>query len=171
MALPRGGLAILIFDGSLLACLAFGALVARRELTLLQRRVAMAGAAVSDALEIGAPVPRVADPARDRVLLFMYAQCDPCHEIARQLDRIVHRSRVEVVLTNPGGDEAAERLLRTSLPEGVSCVAGERAERIAEALLVRSSPLGVAVREGLVVAKGYVRTLPDVQFLAEQAAA
>jgi hypothetical protein len=171
MVLPRGGTALLVFDGSLLACLAVGAVVVRRELTLMRRRVALAGVAVGDALEVGSAVPPAADPTRDRVLLFMYAACEPCYDIARQLDRLADRSRVEVVLRNPEGDDAAERILRASLPDGVRCIGGEPAERLAQALSVRSSPLAVAVRSGLVVAKGYVHTLSDVDFLASQAAA
>ena len=171
MVLPRGGVALLVFDGSLLACLAVGAVVLRRELTLMKRRVAFAGVAVGDALEVGSAVPRAADPARDRVLLFMYAACEPCYDIARQLDRLADRSRVEVVLRNPGDDDAAQKIFRAAVPAGVRCIEGPAAERVAEALSVRSSPLAVAVRSGLVVAKGYVHTLSDVDFLASQAAA
>jgi hypothetical protein len=170
MVLPRGGAALLIFDGSLLACLGLGALVARRELTLMRRRIAFAGAEVADALEVGSPVPRAADPSRDRLLLFMYAACEPCYDIARELDRLPDRSRVEIVLRDPGGDGVAVKVFRAALPAGVRCLEGEAADRVADALSVRSSPLAVAVRSGLVVAKGYVRTISDVDFLASQAA-
>jgi hypothetical protein len=171
MVLPRGGTALLLFDGTLLACLGVGAVVARRELTLMSRRIALAGAEVADALEVGSPVPRVADPTRDRLLLFMYASCEPCYDIARDLDRLADRSRVEVVLRDPGGDDAAVKIFRDALPAGVRCLEGQAADRVADALAVRSSPLAVAVQSGLVVAKGYVRTISDVAFLASQAAA
>jgi hypothetical protein len=169
MNLPDGAMALLTLDGCVLLVLLFSSLVARRELMLLDRRVSVAGASTFDGIEIGAPIPRTADPAWDRALLFMHAACEPCYDIARSLSTLTDLTHVEVVLRNPGADSETERLVRRSLPAGMPCIIGEEAERAADSFSVRSSPFGIAVESGLVVSKGYLRSIADVAFLISQA--
>lgn len=88
MAIPEGSVFLLAINGAVLIVLGLGALVLRRELGLLFRRVRTAGPSVPEALEVGSAVPRVVKPYDGRPLVFFYPRCAPCHDIARELGRL-----------------------------------------------------------------------------------
>lgn len=166
MNAPDGAGFLLVLDGVWLGALALGAVTLRREVAILRRRMMLAGGAVPDGLEVGAPVPRDADPATDRVLLFVYPHCEPCEELAPRLRFLSSPELLDVVVS--GGDPHEPLLER--LPVSVRAVSGSEGERLSNLFDVRSGPLAIAVRSGLIVAKGYINDTAEIEFLLAQAA-
>jgi hypothetical protein len=52
----------------------------------------------------------------------------------------------------------------------VRAVSGSEGERLSKLFDVRSGPLAIAVRNGLIVAKGYINDTAEIEFLLAQAA-
>jgi hypothetical protein len=165
-----GNLVLLLVDAVWLTLLGFGAVVIHREIGIISARLAAAGTIVPDGLELGVAVPRGAGVGRDQVLLFLFGDCAPCHQIARQLASVSRPDRIcAVVKASPQGPETADDLIG-ALPAPVARLDAGTAERCTALFQVRSAPLGIAVRDGIVVAKSYLRSVGQVEFLVDQLA-
>lgn len=148
-----------------LALLAFGALVVRRELGLLQERLATIGTAATDGAAVGSFAPRVPQMRRDDVLLFLFGDCAPCHEVATEVGRTLDPRRFLCVL-NDGTVAGSAASVTRFLPAGARTVVGAPAQRAREELKVNSAPFGIAVVAGLITAKGTIRHAGDLAQLA-----
>jgi len=136
-----------------------------REVSVLEARLRISGVGVVDGPEIGSLAPAVAR-ARDALYLFLSDDCAACHEIVAalpvedvELEFATRAVRVpdDRLLPEPLG---ADVLL--ALPPWIESVPEELGDRIAAALRVRATPLALAVRDGLIVSKGYLRGLDDL---------
>jgi hypothetical protein len=159
-----GDVTLLVVAAVWLALLGFGALVIRRELQLLQDRVRSIGRTPMDGLAVGSFAPRVPGLARDDVVLFLFGDCAPCHEIVDTLGRSLWPDRFLCVVndgTIPGSDES----VLANLPGEVRRVSGSDARAALERFQVHSAPFGVAVVGGLVVAKGTLRDASELDVL------
>jgi hypothetical protein len=130
-----------------LLLLGFGLLVVRRELFILQDRVAVSGAAPADGLAVGALAPHFPGLRSNDVVLFFFGDCEPCHEVAAEVA--------------PGSSAGFARLL----PPDARVLTGDEAAAVRQRYQVHSGPFGVAVSGGLVVAKGVLRYPDDLERL------
>ena len=159
-----GDVALLVVAAVWLALLGFGALVIHRELQLLQDRVSSIGRTPMDGLAVGSFAPRVPGLARDDVVLFLFGDCAPCHDVVDALGRNLWPDRFLCVVndgTVPGSGES----VLANLPDGVRRVSGADARSALERYQVHSAPFGVAVAGGLVVAKGTLRDADELDVL------
>lgn len=132
---------------------------------MLQERLRISGVRVVDGPEIGTFAPAVAR-ARDALYLFLSDDCPACHEVVASLPvegvgseftTLGVRVRDELDLEeSPGSD------VFVTLPPWIEAVPDELGDRIAAALRVRATPLAIAVRRGMIVAKGYLRGPEDL---------
>lgn len=139
-----------------------GALILRRELGLMRGRVAFAGTAISDGLEVGAPAP-ASYARRSRLLLFLFGDCAPCHEVVQTLD--VSRPDLLEAVALDGAQNGAAESLRSGIGSRVSLIEGADAEKLRSAFAVTSGPLAIAVTDGIVTGKGYIRRPADLEML------
>ena len=147
-----------------LALLALGLLVVRRELSILQSRVAASGNAPADGLAIGAVAPHFPGVRRDDVILFFFGDCAPCHELAEQVAGSADPQQFACVVSDgtlPGSSAGVRELL----PASARAIAGDEAVAIRQRYKIRSGPFGVSVSGGLVVAKGVLRNVGDLEHL------
>jgi hypothetical protein len=151
-----------------LILLALGYLVVRRELSILQDRVAVSGAAPADGLAVGALAPQFPGRRPDDVVLFFFGDCEPCHEVAAEVARFADLKRFFCVISD-GTMAGSSAGFRELLPENARVLTGEEATAVRERYKVRSGPFGVAVSEGLVVAKGVLRYADDLDHLRRAA--
>jgi hypothetical protein len=136
-----------------------------REVSVLEARLRISGVRVVDGPEIGTFAPAVAR-ARDALYLFLSDDCPACHEVVASLPiegsgseftTLAVRVRDDLDLEeSPGAD------VFVALPPWIEAVPDELGDRIAAALRVRATPLAIAVRRGLIVAKGYLRGPEDL---------
>ncbi|QFY09120.1 hypothetical protein GBF35_22805 [Nonomuraea phyllanthi] len=147
-----------------LVLLGFGLLVVRRELSILQSRVAASGNAPADGLAIGAIAPHFPGVRRDDVILFFFGDCAPCHELAEEVAASADPQQYACVVSDgtlPGSSASVRQLL----PDDARAIAGEEAAAIRQRYKIRSGPFGVSVSGGLVVAKGVLRNVGDLEHL------
>jgi hypothetical protein len=158
--------ALVAVDGAWLATLGLGAVVMRREAALLRERVRLSGAAVGDGLEVGAaaPAPFV---RRDGVVLFLFGDCDPCHEVAAHVEHVARADRIAPVVVD-GGTPGASATVLELLPPTVPAIVGGRADALRASFRVTSGPLAFVVRHGMIRAKTYVHEPRDLVELAER---
>ncbi|WP_214416055.1 hypothetical protein [Sphaerisporangium fuscum] len=145
-----------------------GLLVVRRELAILQDRVANSGAAPADGLAVGAVAPRFPGMREDDVVLFFFGDCEPCHEVAEEVARSADPSRFACVVSD-GTLEGSSTGFGELLPAQARVLTGDEATSVRERYKVRSGPFGVAVSGGLVVAKGVLRYADDLEHLRRAA--
>jgi hypothetical protein len=147
-----------------LLLLGFGLLVVRRELFILQDRVAVSGAAPADGLAVGALAPQFPGLRSNDVVLFFFGDCEPCHEVAAEVARRGDAAAFACVVsdgTMPGSSAGFARLL----PPDARVLTGDEAAAVRQRYQVHSGPFGVAVSGGLVVAKGVLRYPDDLERL------
>jgi hypothetical protein len=147
--------------------LALTAVVLWREVSLVEHRVDAAGLRIVDGPEIGSLAPRsIRD--QDALYVFLSNRCPACHEVVADLAQRppagAVRLRAVRMSVGPGAD-AAEDVLAV-LPSAVERLEGAAADRIVADLAVRATPLAIAVRNGLIVSKGYLRGRDDVDEVA-----
>ncbi|GGO66683.1 hypothetical protein [Nonomuraea cavernae] len=147
-----------------LLLLSFGLLVVRRELSILQDRVAVSGAAPADGLAIGALAPRFPGLRADDVVLFFFGDCAPCHELATEVARSADPGRYACVVSD-GAMPGSAAGVRALLPADARALVGEEAAAVRQRYKVHSGPFGVAVSDGLVVSKGVLRYAEDLEQL------
>lgn len=160
--------ALLWIDAIWIAVLAFLALVVQRELSVLQALVrANGGGAVADGPEIGSAVPRRARTGDDRLFVFLFGDCPPCHEVADRLHRLPGHCDLTIVVTDGGllGSSASVLPLIPTRPR-LTLLTGRTGEQHRAALRVHSGPFAVMTRGGVVTAKGYLRGETDILRLA-----
>jgi hypothetical protein len=147
-----------------LLLLAFGLLVVRRELSILQSRVAASGDAPADGLAIGAIAPQFPGLRGDDVILFFFGDCAPCHELAEAVAASPD-PRQFACLVSDGTLPGSSAGVRDLLPADARAIAGDEAAAVRLRYKVRSGPFGVSVSGGLVVAKGVLRNTGDLEHL------
>jgi len=154
---------LLWLDAAWILGLAFVAIVVRREFPLVKALVEDGGGAVVDGPDVGSLLPRGTRATHDRVIVFLFGDCAPCHDVGGRLHRLPPRLNLEVVIGD-GGIPGSSTSLRQLLPDrpAVSIRAGDAAERIRAALGVRSGPLAVVIRNNIVTAKGSLRDERDI---------
>lgn len=146
-----------------LTLLSLGTLIVRRELLVLSTRVARYGISVSDGPDVGAAIRPQPDVPRSGVFIFIYGDCGSCHDLIAGMAREANWPHV-VLIAGDGTVPGSSAELGGRLP-GVAAVSGEAAKRVADAWRVNSGPLGLAVQDGVVRAKGYLRHVRDVRLL------
>jgi hypothetical protein len=159
-----GSTALLAVSSVWLLVLALGLLVVRRELAILQDRVAVSGDTPADGLAVGAPAPQFPGLRPDDVVLFFFGDCEPCHEVATELSRFADPGAFACVVSD-GTLAGSSAGFRPILPEDARVLTGDEAGAVRERYKVHSGPFGVAVSGGLVVAKGVLRYADDLDHL------
>ena len=153
---------LLWFDMGWLLVLLLGFVLLRRELAILALRFELYPGAVPDGLDIGFVAPRSTGTSDTRLFLFVFGDCGVCHELVRQLVKF-DNPRVLTVIAQDGTIPDGAISLVSQLPQEVEAYSGTRAEDVANAFWVHSGPFAIAVRNRVVVAKGYLRNLEDVK--------
>ncbi|TMR93145.1 hypothetical protein [Nonomuraea basaltis] len=156
--------ALLVVSSVWLLLLTLGLLIVRRELSILQDRVAVSGAAPADGLAVGALAPPFPGLRPDDVVLFFFGDCEPCHEVATQVAGSAEPGAFACVVsdgTMAGSSAGFARIL----PDDARVLTGDEAGAVRERYKVHSGPFGVAVSNGLVVAKGVLRSADDLEHL------
>ena len=170
MTMPDGGLFLAIVDVAWLVLLIFGAIVLRREVAIIERRLLVAGRAVPDGPEVGSPVPRSPDRRKNRVLVFLYADCEPCHDLIPAFQSLSRPDLVEVVIGDSRDTRGGRRVIEAASFRPLTVISADEAERLARVFRVHSAPLAVGTRNGLVVAKSYLRSTRDIERVVEDVA-
>lgn len=148
----------------LLLCLA--TLAVKRELLILGRRLARYGIAVSDGVEPGEVVRSTTkSTGSNGVFVFLFGDCGSCHEFLAGLGDPANWPSVLLVIGDGITPGSADDL--RALARGFVAVIGEEANRMAREFRVHSGPLAVAVRHGVVQAKGYLRHRSDLMHLLQ----
>lgn len=160
---------ILWLDGVWMLLLAFGCVVLRRESAILDLRTRYGGS-VPDGLEIGVAVPRIPGVATASVFVFLFGDCSSCHDLVSELGKIETKSQRLAVVVGDGSLPNSALTLVGQLPPTVTTHTGVLADRVAASFKVHSGPLGIAVSNGVVVAKGYLRHVDDIELLASGSA-
>ena len=146
---------------------ALAALVLWREVSLIEHRIGAAGLRIVDGPEIGSLAPR-SIRGQDALYVFLSNRCPVCYEVAADIAQRPPagdvRLRAVRMSVGPGADAADDVL--AALPPTVERLDGAIADRIVADLAVRATPLAIAVRDGLVVSKGYLRGRDDVDDVA-----
>lgn len=133
-----------------------------REVSILEARLSHSGGRIVDGPEIGSLVPPTLR-RRDALYLFLSDDCPACHEVVadlRQQERWDFNAYA--VRVRDGDWDHPDLDVFAELPDHVQAVSDDDGDRIVTALAVRASPLAIAVHDGLVVAKGYLRGNQDV---------
>jgi hypothetical protein len=163
MGEPHAGPAAFALLGVWLLLLAGGCLVVWRELLVLRARVGRYGLAVTDGLDVGQVVPAEPGLPRTGVAVFVFGDCGSCHELAAAMDDPARWPDVTFVVGD--GAEPGSSAALAGLAGRFPVVTGPPAEQAARSWRVNSGPLGLAVRDGVVYAKGYLRHGEDVTLL------
>jgi hypothetical protein len=150
-------------DGVWMLLLAFAYLVLRRELALLDFRT-RSGGSVPDGLEIGVPVPRISGLVQADAYIFLFGDCSSCHDLVRQLGES-NNGQGLVIVVRDGSILNSGYSLARQFPADVTAHTGRLADRIGESFKVHSGPLGIGVSNGVVVSKGYLRHMDDIERL------
>lgn len=150
-----------VWATALLVC----TLAVRRETAIVLNRLKNRRVPVRDGLNPGTVVPRrLYDPIpEESTLLFLSASCPPCHELINRIGSALDE-RVTVILK----DESEESLgdnIANRIPETVSLRRGAQAEAVRRMMQVDSEPLAIRVSDRIVVAKGYIRHVGDLQLI------
>lgn len=157
------GLAAFALLGAWLLLLAAGCLVVWRELFVLRARVGRYGVAVTDGIDVGQVAPASPGLPRTGVAVFVFGDCGSCHELTATMDDPARWPDVTFVVGD--GAEPGSSAGLADLAGRFPVVAGPAAEQLARSWQVNSGPLGLAVRDGVVYAKGYLRHGDDVTLL------
>jgi hypothetical protein len=114
--------------------------------------------------------PDVAQAVGDAgVVMVVSASCKPCRDIVNALGSVDGRgNRLIVLLT--GKPDAADDLAAL-MPETTHVVRDPEAGRLARLLSISSTPFAVAIRNGSVTEKAFVRQIDDLAGLVEQVGA
>ena len=133
-----------------------------REVSILEARLSHSGGRIVDGPEIGSLVPPTLR-RHDALYLFLSDDCPACHEVVADL-RQQERWDFDAfaVRIRDGDRDHSDLDVFAELPDHVLGVSDDDGDRIVTALAVRASPLAIAVHDGLVVAKGYLRGNEDV---------
>lgn len=150
-----------------LAILSLAVLLITRQLGLIALRLQSSGTLAEDGVMIGTPVPR---GALDEVpplsvglhyLLFLAPNCGPCVDFAHELRRQqFSHGDVTAVLAN---GEGREDELATALPDGFPTYRGRAGAALSDGLQVKATPSVFQVEEGIVVGKGVLRGVEDLE--------
>lgn len=167
--------ATLIFLGAWMAVLTLVVLLLVRQVALLSVRLSLpdaAGLMANDGPELDSTVPEevqfmTATSFPDRVVLVAFsAGCAPCREIAVGLNENHFDSALTVLLQ--GEPEMADPVAAV-IPDSFDIVRDPDANRIVEALRIRSVPFAVVAEKNVVIAKAYLHTTSDLLSLAQGA--
>jgi len=150
-------IAALVLVCAWLGVLTFVVVLLVRQIGLLTVRLSMAQQAISlddDGPEIGSSLPEdvaeVMPEEEPAYLLLISASCDPCRELAGDLEG--HRFEQSVVALVPGRQEQADGLAAL-LPPGVRAVFDPEATQLAESLELETTPFVLEVESGKVTRK------------------
>jgi hypothetical protein len=136
-----------------------------REVSVLEERLRISGVRVVDGPEIGTFAPAVAR-ARDALYLFLSDDCPACHEVVASLPAEGMGAEFTTLGVRVRDDLDLEESPRAdvlvALPPWIEAMPDELGDRISAALRVRATPLAIAVRRGMIVAKGYLRGPEDL---------
>jgi hypothetical protein len=155
--------AVLTFLGVWVILLGFGTVVVWRELLVLRARVVRYGVAVTDGPDVGGIARRQEGVPRTGVVIFVFGDCGPCHELAAGLGDPADWPGVGFVVGD--GAEPGSSVALSELAARFPVVTGPAAAEVALAWRVNSGPLGLAIRDDVVQAKGYLRHADDVRLL------
>jgi hypothetical protein len=133
-----------------------------REVSVLEARVRLAGAIPIDGPEIGTLAPSSVRN-RDGVYLFLSDDCVACHEVAADLGRLRGDEGFSTLAIRVHDDHSPDAQILASLPSEVLRLPEETGDRIVSDLAIRATPLAIAVRGGLIAAKGYLRGAEDLR--------
>jgi hypothetical protein len=160
-----------------LAVLTLVVLLLVRQVSLLTVRYALPAGRVdvdADGVEVGTPLPAAvaalfpADVQERGSVIALSAGCVPCIEVVARLKSVkIHWPCVAIV---SGPQEEAAELARL-LPPEVEHVLDPIAGRIASALELRSAPFAIAVTNGVVAGKRYLREARDLAALERESLA
>jgi hypothetical protein len=148
-------------------------LLAIRQIGILTVRLSMAGEAFSvdqDGPEIGSKIPsEVVEIAPDietmpAHFVLLSATCNPCRELAANLNGYPFDARVIVLLA--GRKELADGLA-SLLPPGFQVIRDPEASQVAAAFHIQSTPFVVAVANGEVIQKTYLHSKDDLIALVD----
>jgi hypothetical protein len=128
-----------------------------RQVGLLTVRLSTATRAMSldeDGLEIGSALPEVVAEVMPEeapaYLLLISSGCEPCRELAAELDG--HSFEQSVVALVPGRQEQASELA-SLLPHNVRAVFDPEATELAESLELESTPFALEIEHGTITRK------------------
>lgn len=136
-----------------------------REVAVVEARVKVAGALPIDGPEIGA---LAAGPIRsyDALYLFLSDDCPACNDFVADLppdgESLDFAVRAIRVRDEKPRDPSSEEEFAFSLPRFIETVPDGLANNVVREFAVRATPLAVAVRNGLVASKGYLRGTADM---------
>lgn len=97
--------------------------------------------------------------------MFFSDDCAACHSVVAEIAKGIPGPRIPLhaVLTSTEFDGVG---VLDPLPPGITRVRGVRAERIVKDMAIRATPLAIAIVDGLIVAKGYLRDTADLVWIA-----
>lgn len=131
-----------------------------RQVGLLTVRLSTATQAMSldaDGPEIGSALPEdvaeVMPEESPAYLLLISAGCDPCRELAAELDG--HSFEQSVVALVPGREEQASELAAL-LPHNTRAVFDPEATELAESLDLESTPFALEIKRGTITKKAHL---------------
>jgi hypothetical protein len=119
-----------------------------------------------DGMAIGAVAPRIPGLARSDVVLFLFGDCDSCYEVVDAIRRSLVPGRFLCVVNDGTIAGSAEGVL-AALPAEARRLQGGGARAALERFQVHSAPFGVAVIDGLIVAKGTLRDSRELDRLVQ----
>lgn len=103
-------------------------------------------------------------------LLVLSSTCGPCREVISAFERERAADDPIVALVAGSGPPLAE-VAALAEDRFDAVVSGASADRAAQALGIHSSPFGILIRNGVVVAKTYVRRVSDIYEMMRPTAA
>lgn len=106
----------------------------------------------------------MASVSGSKLFIFLFGDCGSCYDLVSDLGKVAMRTGLAIVVRDGSRPQAADSLLR-QVPTDVTTYTGVTAERLVDSFKVHSGPLGISVRDGIVVAKGYLRHADDVRRL------
>jgi hypothetical protein len=133
-----------------------------RQIGLLTVRLSVAGQALSldnDGPKVGSKVPEeIASALPDlegehAYLLLLSATCNPCRELIADISE--RHFQQTIVALVPGHEESVDELA-SLFPPGMRIVLDPEATRLAEAIMINSTPFAIEVKSGTVTRKAYL---------------
>src|SRR6266550_5241479 len=108
---------LLWLEAGWLATLAFGYIVVRREIFILDARTKRYSDIVPDGLEIGVYVPRTVGVARTDLFVFLFGDCDACHGLVDGLNNLAEGVRLAFVVAEGAAAGTGYDSLLRKLPK------------------------------------------------------
>jgi hypothetical protein len=140
-----------------------------REVSLLEARVRKSGVQAVDGPEVGTLVPS-AIRSPDAVYLFVSEDCPACHEVVSDLKNVELMqpfvARAVLVRDRDGTDAPSSPEVFSKLPAHIAPLSADLGDQVVSAFAIRATPLAIAVRNGLIVSKGYLRGSADLLEIA-----